>query len=312
MGAGNVAISTGGKDAGVSAAIGASVAVDDITNTTDGYVDGSSVAATIEDVQVLASSNMPIVAVAAGGTFATSFSLGGSVVYNKITDTTEAFINNSTQISGPSLAVSATDSSNIGTGAGEVAIAKSSLYGQRDDHRGTRSGNTVEAYINGSTVTKSGAVAVTADSGETILVVAVGTSAGACPGASSSASLVGSSLRANRDHRQHRGGDREDSTVNTPGAVSLMANDTATITAGAGALAFEYSSATANGSVAIGASAAVNTIGSTATPDPVIAAIKDARPVTARKRQACTTSRTRVLSRSPRREPSSLERQGRV
>ncbi len=266
-GTGQVAIALDG------ASVGASVSVDTINNITRAYIDSTTVTTTTGAATVTANSGLTITAVAAGGTGATTFTLGASEAVNTITDTTDAQVTGGANITSAGLTVSATDNSDIGTGAGEVSIATSgSAVGAAIALNSID--NKVKAYIDDSTVNSSGEVDVTASSAETILAIAIGVGGAASNGAFS-ASLVGSGA-GNTVTDSTEALIEDNSSVTTTGGadVVITATDSITLTAGAGV--FSLSLATKGGvGVAVGVSAATNSVGSSGTPDDVTAAIED-------------------------------------
>jgi hypothetical protein len=269
-GAGQVSIATNGVS------VGAAVTVSNLTNTTLATIENSSATATGTRIQILADSDLDITAAAAGLDVANDFTLGGSVVYNSITSTTKALIDGSTTNSA-GLAVSATDNSNINTGAGNASIGIDGYGAMGAGIAINRIDNTVEAHIDASTVTSSGRIDVTAETDETILAVALGIS-GSVTNTVFSLSLVGSGA-GNRVTSSTQALIAGGSTVTTTAAASsssplnVIANDSSSITAGAGALAFDVSLFNGSASAAVGVSAAVNEIGTTDKPAIVSATI---------------------------------------
>jgi len=266
VGAGQVSIATGGS------AVGASLVTNTITDTTDAEIDNSTVT-TPGTIQVLAATNAPIIAVAAGGAGASSFAMGGSVVNNTITDATDADITSSQSITAAGVTVSAGDTSTIDTGAGQVSIATG--YGAVGAAIAVSTiDNTVEADVDDSTVSSSGAVDVSATSGETILIVAAGVG-GSVPSTVLGGAAVGSgAVNVITDNTQALIEGNSSVTTTGGSGVDLTATDDSSITAGAGALSIQYSSGDASISVAVGASTAMNTIGGPKSPDQVTAAVE--------------------------------------
>ena len=203
------------------------------------------------------------------------FPLVVSFIHVELTD---AQITGGSSVTSAGLTVSAQDTSNIGTGAGQVDIAVGKGFTARSLGAAVAINtvsNTVQAYIDGSTVHSSTPVYVTATSSETILAIAVGV-AGAVSNFSFSAALFGS-------YDNNTIGDstealvEDGSNVNTANstAVNVTATETAAkITAAAGVLAVSYNSSGAP-AVAAGVSGATNAIGTSGTPDLVEAAIEN-------------------------------------
>jgi len=190
IGAGAVAIATSKG----SASVGASIVIDTVKNITRAYIDDSTVLPTTGNVQVEATSTLGITAVAAGGSGSGQYSVGVALVYNEITDQTDAQITGGSSVASAGLTVSAMDTSNIGTGAGlvDIALGKGNSGGSLGAAIALNTiSNSVMAYIDDSTVNSSAAVSVTATSSETIFAIALGV-AGAASNGKFSAGLVGS------------------------------------------------------------------------------------------------------------------------
>ncbi|MEO8493909.1 MAG: hypothetical protein ABI614_02485, partial [Planctomycetota bacterium] len=255
-GSGQVSIATNGVS------VGAAVAVSNLSNTSLATIENSNATATSGSLQVLAASNLEITAAAAGLDVANDFTLGGSVVYNSLDSTTEAWIVSSTTNSA-GVDVSATDNSSINTGAGNASIEIDGYGAMGAGIAVNRIDGTVQSKINDSTVTSSGPVDVTAESSGTILAVALGIS-GSVSNKQFSASLVGSGA-GNRVTSSTQAL-IEGGTVTTTAApsqsspVNVTASDTSSITAGAGALTFDVSLFEGGVSAAVGASAALNQV----------------------------------------------------
>ena len=174
--AGGLSISTGGF------AVGASVSYNDIQDslvtrigsawnqTTQGNlgtVSGSSIDAE-------ANSTASITNVTFAGSGATDFALGAAVSVNRIADTADAHVANSTDVEGPSgITVNATDAPTITAIAGGVALAGDVAVGAAVAYNDIA--DTVRAAATGSTVTASaGSIAFDASSTASILCIAVG------------------------------------------------------------------------------------------------------------------------------------------
>ena len=257
---------------------GASVVVSDIINTTSAYIDSSSVTAT-STIQVLADSDLTITVGAVGADGAETFALGGSVVYNSVTDTTQAYIDAASMVSkAGGLTVSASDTSSISTGAGQAAVST----GYTADGAAiivNRISNIVTAYIGGSTVTAGGDVSVSALSNESIEAIAIGVGA-SVSNKKFGLDLVGSGAGnqvTDSTEAYIQGGSV---TTTGTGSVNVTAEDEAHITAIAGAVSIAVAKQ-GGASAAVGASAAYNRIGTSGTPDPVWALIDGNSTVTA-------------------------------
>jgi len=90
--AGEVKTGTGGLAFAKSAAVGAAVSTDDINDNVTARIENSKVKTTGGDLEVLAKSDLAVVAVTVGGAGAADFSLGGSVSVNKLGGTVDAHI----------------------------------------------------------------------------------------------------------------------------------------------------------------------------------------------------------------------------
>ncbi|WP_165229868.1 hypothetical protein, partial [Aquisphaera insulae] len=258
-----------------SVAIGAAVITSTLANTVRAYIEDSRAKAITGEVDVLAESDLTITSGAAGGTGASDFALGGAVVYNKVTSSTRADVAQGSTVSDATgLSISATDSSTIQTGAGQVTlVTHGSSVGAAIAFNDITS--TVSAYVDASTVDSSGPVRITADSSESILAIALGVS-GSVPSeylwqVDDVGSGAGNTISATTEALI------KGSTVRTAngGSVALTAVDDADIVAAAGVLDLVYSSENSTHPVfADGASGASNMIGSRDKRDVVRAAIE--------------------------------------
>ena len=269
-GAGNVEIATGSGDSD-SVSVGASFVVDSISNTTTTNITDSPMNATAGAVQVLANSNLSMIGVAAGGQFAATFVLGGSLVVNKATDTTTAkiFAAPSIQATG-GLTVSATDTSTITAGTGTVDVARSgSAVGAAVAFNTVSS--TVDADVDRSTVNVAGPVNVLAQSTQTVFAAAIGVGAAVDTTAIGFGFTIGLTGSAAVNHLTDSTTAmiENNSNLTTTGgasAILVQAGDTSKSTAIAGVLNAAVGTQS-NASVAVGASAAVNTITGAGTND---------------------------------------------
>ncbi|MCO6453768.1 MAG: hypothetical protein J5I93_00495, partial [Pirellulaceae bacterium] len=256
-GAGQVTFANNG------ASVGAAVTASNLSSTVLASIEDSSAAATTGGLDVLATSNLAITAGAAGIDLANKFTLGGSVVYNTLTTSTQALIDGGTTQSA-GLAVSAINSSTIDTGAGNVSISVDGLGAMGAAVASNHLDNTVGAAIRGATVDSSGSIDVTAKSSPSIVAVAVGIS-GSVTNERFSLSLLGSGA-GNQVTSSTQSEISAGTTVTTSAAsgstspANVTAVDTSSITAGAGALAFDFDLFEGGVTVAVGASAALNRI----------------------------------------------------
>ena len=155
VGSGQVSIATSGPS------IGAAVAINAISNSTISSIDSTVIHVSSGELNILADSRQKIIAVAAGGAGATSLALGGSVVYNTISNTTQAYLSNSGNVTIVGLTISAIDTPSIYTGAGVIDVSLNGSAIGASVAVNTIS-NTVDAYIDNSVTHGSGPVSVTA------------------------------------------------------------------------------------------------------------------------------------------------------
>jgi hypothetical protein len=294
-GVGQVSIAVGAT----SAAVGASVVVDDILNTTRTYFDASTVTATTGNVQLAATSSLHSTAVAVGGDGSQTFSLGGSVVVNYIGDTTGAQVTGGSKVTAATgVSIQAQDTSTIGTGAGQVTIA----IGTQEASGAVGAAiavnvitTNISAYVDNSAIQSGGGVSVAASSSQSILGVTVGLG-GSTSSNSFSLSLVGSGV-GNYLSGSTQALIQDNSTVTTTNnsSVSVQASNASTLQVGAGVIGFTL---VTNPSVsgAVGISAATNTIGSSSTPYSVLADIDHSTVTSASGVSVAATSTPSILA----------------
>ena len=127
---GGVAVASNG-----TAAVGAAVAYNLVSNAVIAYIDESNVTAKGVDsngtsISVLATSSPFLIGLAAGGSGADKVAIGGSVVVNSTLNTVEAVISGGSTVSAKgNLIVQATDSTMQVAAAGTLDIAKSAAVG---------------------------------------------------------------------------------------------------------------------------------------------------------------------------------------
>ncbi len=237
-----------------TASAGASVAKNDIGDGTKGvavYLDGagSGATATAGGVALTAGSSSTIQSIAAAGTGAGSFALGGSVSLNDIDTMTESRISNGAQATATgAITLAATDSSTIESIAGSAAGAGSGAFGAAVATN--EIGNLTRARIANATATSSaGLVDMSALSTATIRSLGAGIAA-----SGSTAIAGGASINFIRNTTEVVVG--TGSTVSGRDGVILNARDTSTIESAAGQVAIAAD-------VGVGASAAYNDIANT-------------------------------------------------
>ena len=112
----------GGLAGSGSAAIGASLATNNIDDTTQSYIDGSNV--TAGPITLSALSTAAIESLTAAGAGSSTFALGGAVGINNIGDVTKAYITNGATVNSTgALSITATDDPTITAGAGAIGAA---------------------------------------------------------------------------------------------------------------------------------------------------------------------------------------------
>ncbi|MGD8330585.1 MAG: hypothetical protein PVJ49_14220, partial [Acidobacteriota bacterium] len=272
-----VAIDPSNTDGSTAGAIGASVAVNDISQTIKATVTDTPI--TAADVTASATNSAEIHALTIAGSAAVSnssdaFAGAGSGSGNFISSETEASITNpgGTQIvtSSGNVAITATDESQVDADAGSGALAVSlnggdlgaiAIGAAAAENHITR---TTTAALQNVDATAAGNVAVSATATGTISAFTLGI-AGALSGegplaaagaGSGSGNFISSTTSATIDP----------STVNAGGNVSVAATDSSSITATAGALtaSINVDSGT-NVGVGLGIAIAINEITSSAT-----------------------------------------------
>ena len=146
---GGVAISTG--QAGIGAAIGVNLSY----NTVEAFVNNASLKSTASTVKIDASANELLLNVVLGAAGGDKFALGGSVAVNETTNTVEAYItnSNSTVTASGDITVSANDTTTMIAIAGGFAGSNKVAVGVAISV--TNVADTIEAYIDGATVTSS-------------------------------------------------------------------------------------------------------------------------------------------------------------
>lgn len=285
-GAASLAIGGGGTT-GVSLSIGVSVASNFITNeveasiknaakgltTSTGAVSLSSETnATIKAISVAAS-----IAAGGGGTAGITISGAGAAAINTILTKTNAFISSSNVTSAGAVTLSATNGGTIDAkiaavsvsagGGGTAGVGVSIGAAVANNYIGydgsTRQPAEVQAYIQNSSVNAKGALSLTALNTATITAgVGAGSAAvsgGGTAGVAASGSGVGTENRIATLVKAFIDGDGATGIQST--AATLIAKDSSTITADAGAASVAASfGGTAGVSVSIGVSIAQNLI----------------------------------------------------
>src|SRR5262249_25897009 len=107
------------------AAAGAAIGYNIITNTIRAYIEGSTVTATLGNVNVAATSNPTLVSITVGGAGGENFTFGGSLSINSIANDVDAHIDDSTVTADDNLNVSAYEEPIMVVLAGGIAISGS-------------------------------------------------------------------------------------------------------------------------------------------------------------------------------------------
>ncbi len=260
--AGAVAIAGIGAE-GASGAVGASVAFnylggdpnnpgDTKNNLVRAAIENCTGSITAAQILVSATYNGQINNITIAGAAAGTFALGGAVSINIIRDTADAHISGSgdvsaTGTSGQGVTVTATDISTIEVLAGGVGIAIAT-----ETPVGIAAGvsvasnqiyNTIEGYVDSSKVTSSGNIALSATSTPTVkaltIGVAIAVSAGGGIGGfagSGAGAGSGNTVQNTVESYINNSQSTADLGVSASGVVSVMATDSPTISAVAGAL----------------------------------------------------------------------------
>jgi hypothetical protein len=161
---GGVGISSG------TAAVGAAISVNQISNNNRAYIFGSTITAN-SDVNLTAKNTSEISTIALGGGAAKTFALGGSIAVNTINNNSEASIEGNSQIKkATNVNITGQDSSTIESLAGSVGVSASgkATAAVAASIAVNYINNQTKAYINNSTVDATGAVTLNADSTATI------------------------------------------------------------------------------------------------------------------------------------------------
>jgi Domain of unknown function (DUF4347) len=236
--AGNVS-ATGG-----SAAVGLSLAVNDLDNGIYAYIDNSKVTATNNQISLSANSTADIESASVGGSGAGTAAVGGSVSINIIDTATKAYVaNNSILNAGQLISITANDNSDISSIAGQVSVGGTAGIGASVSTNYIS--NVVNAYISGSQVTSvNNGLNIQAAISPTVENITVG-------GAAAGTFAFGGSVTVNYINTQTLAYISNNSTIKTLQNVNIFASNDASIRS----LAGQVSGA---GSAAIGAAVAVN------------------------------------------------------
>ena len=257
-------LSYGGK-----AGVGASVALNKIYNTTKATINDSSFEH--DGGLTLSATNDNEIKSAAAGIAASKETLGasGMVSLNFIDNEAEASISNSTNLADPgdppavngSISLLAKDDSLVESIAGGVGFAKKIGFGGGLAYNSIK--NTIDAYVDESSLDTSGGLTIEALSTETIKTIAAG-------GAGAEKLALAGGVALNFIESTIDAYISGSPVINAAGSIIIKATDTSAITADAGGVAIAVSIAkeekdgeeeeNGGGAGAVGASVAVNEI----------------------------------------------------
>jgi hypothetical protein len=269
---------------GGTAGIGAGIAIDTITSSTHAYIVSSDVDVT-GAVTVSATNEAEITAVAASIAVAVNnpdsdetakprgLALAVGLTINQIDADTTAYIENTSNdgIEAESLTVSASDESKINGISGGVAIGLAngkSTGGDAGAGGFALVFNNIEsdvgAYLHNADVnTGAGDVTIDADSIGAIYALAIGGAVAGARGSGSSAALAGAGAFNSNTIRKGVLAEIRGGSEVTANNIDVTADDTSTITADSGGIAFAAAVSSGSGSgasLSIGASLAFNTV----------------------------------------------------
>jgi Ca2+-binding RTX toxin-like protein len=281
--AGGVAIAAaGGQGGGISVSAGISLAINNIANTVTALIVLSTMTSA-GNLELTATSKAIIDAltIAGGGSFAGgqgggfSFAGAGTGSGNTIRNMVEAAIRNGSTITSTNgdVDLAASDNSTILADAGAVGIA---IAGGQAGGAGLSFGvsvaindisNTIRAVIDGSKITSSGNISLTANSTAVIDALTIAGSVAGAGGQGGGFSFAGAGTGSgNTISNLVEAIISNDSRVSTTGngSITLTASDSSTITADAGGVAIAIAGGQGGGaSISAGISVAMNDIGNT-------------------------------------------------
>ncbi len=287
-----IALSLGGNQAaGVAIAVGASVAVNNVTSTVTAYLDQATVSGNVPiDIAAENRSTIDAVTVAGAAVFTNTkqlslaFSGAGAGSGNYIHNTIQAYVQDCDSLQAQSLSVTATDASQISALSIAVAlsVALADVLGlttavsMGGSATVNQVGNDVEAFLDHSTVAVIDAIDIQAVESSTIKTQSVGAAfatsvaSGGISAAGAGAGAVSTNTISNVVSASIKDGTSVEQLGD--GNVTVQALDSASIDASAdgGALALGAAGLGIGVGLAVGASVAVNSIS-----DQVVADIDD-------------------------------------
>ncbi|BAS59688.1 hemagglutinin/hemolysin-like protein [Leptolyngbya boryana NIES-2135] len=265
---GSVALTIGNNNQSTaSVGLAGSYGQNTVSQTTNAYLENTTLSNS-KSLTVNATNTSEVYAVVAGGSGAANSAINvgiaGAVTINEIDNSTKAYIANSTTTISGAITVSATDDSTLHADAGGAALAIAIKPSSNAASVSAGAGlsyndvtNMVSAYVDKSTLTASGNVAITAASTGTIDSFALGAAAAVSTNASWLAmSLSGAGAGANNDIETTISAyvtNGSSITTSNSGTISISATDDSDITADSGgySLALSYSSVSTSGSVGV-------------------------------------------------------------
>ncbi|MBW4598225.1 MAG: DUF4347 domain-containing protein [Calothrix sp. FI2-JRJ7] len=203
----------GQANASGTAAVGAAVAVNNSSSTTEAYINSSNITSTAGQVKILATGAETIESLSAGASVAGAVALTGSVSVNNITNTISAYALNA-NVSASSLEISAKDTATIKSLAGQISVGIKGGVGAAVAYNNI--GNTVKAYAQDSTINTAGNVLINANGEGTIETIAVGGAAGLFVGLGGSVAV---NEMSNKVSAYIQGGN-----LRATGSVGVLAN----------------------------------------------------------------------------------------
>jgi len=270
-----IALSLSTESVGISIAAGASVAVNQVTGTVEAYLVGVAVSGGASIlVSAENSSTIDAVTVAGAAIFSNTSALGlafggaGAGSGNTIQNAIRAYVRDSDITQAGSLSLTATDDSRITAHAVALALAVqigSGGIGTAVSMGGTATvnaiGNEVEAFVEDSTVSVAGPIAVQAIESSSIFALSVGVAVAAAIGGQATLAAGVAGSFASNDIANTVSAHITESTALGNGSILVQSQDTSTIfaTADGGAVGVGVGTLVGIG-LAVGIAIADNTI----------------------------------------------------
>ena len=150
----SILVVAGGLGLGKKAGIGASLAINQVSNTTEASATSSTITTSGGDMRIISKSDATVTSITVGGGGAQTFALGGSVSLADVSNTTLAFVNGGTLTTDRTIGVAAYDDASFKLLAGGISGAGKAAIGAAAAT--TITDNRVEAFVTGATVTARG------------------------------------------------------------------------------------------------------------------------------------------------------------